>query len=136
MKRNITLAMAAACAIWQVSAAEAEWLKFTSKSGDETFLKSSGLVITKANGMLLCSSPAEEISLPLDNLASMEFTSRNAGVADAILGQAEGTTEAYSANGVLVGVYPSLQQAREALSALHGVFLLKTKSQTIKITSK
>ncbi len=134
-KRLISLMIAFAC-VSGMSFADNSLLKFSLKDGSSTTLAADGSVMTVADGMLLCTSGSDEISLPLENLVSMEFSGDTAGVSGIAVDKSSEPVVVYTISGILLNSYSSLQEAREALAGKTGVYLLKTKSQTIKITVK
>lgn len=131
-KRFLCLLMAIAV-LASAYAADASWLKISTKDGNHTMLAADGLIMTVDNGMLVCTGSTDEISLALDQLATMEFTSGSSGVA-LLSDAAEEAVDVFTTSAIHLGSYPTLQQARESLAGKSGAYILKTKSQTFKIT--
>lgn len=117
-------------------AADALWLKISACDGADTFLQAEGLELTVRDGMLVCAGKFDVVSLPLDGLKSMEFTGESAGISGLDGDGADGPVAVFTVSGVLIDAYATVREAREALAGHGGVYLLKTKSQTFKISIK
>lgn len=132
------MALAAALLVASAAtAADTPWLKITEKSGTEHFLTADGLEMTVSGSNLVCAVSGDNLTLPLSGLSSMEFTTDNSAIAAVAAEEGSaGSVTAYDVRGIKYGEFDSLDAAREALTGNSGVYLLKTKSHTLKITVK
>ncbi len=114
--------------------AASPWLKISQKDGVSREFTADGLTISVSNGMLIVTSGSEQTSLALESLESMEFTGDETGISGITNDDLTGPVEIYATSGILLNTCNTLDEARESLAGKTGVYLLKTKSQTLKIT--
>ena len=111
--------------------AEYPYMAFKTLDGCEQTIRTAGLEITFADGVLTANAAEEAISIPLENLVSMQFTDRAAKAEIAVVGQ-DSEVSVFRADGTLAGTYPSVQDATRALDA--GLYVFKnSKGETWKI---
>lgn len=118
------------------AAEDATWLKIVHTDGNDRYMATDGLVMTVADGMLLCTGPDGELSLPLESLESMEFTDINSGITTPLGIAADEPVDIYDASGLLVARCVPSHQVRAALDGKPGVYILKTTTQTYKLATK
>ncbi len=109
------------------------YLTFEEANGNTQSIAAESLTITFDGGTLLARNGNTELSIPLDDLAKMYFTSDATAITTA-KASASGTVKAYTLSGIQVGEFESAEQAKETLPS--GFYLLKTGSSTEKTIIK
>lgn len=128
MKKLFTLLLAASLT-WTVSA-EFISLKFTSLSGESTVLSVDGLSLSVADGNLVVNNADGDYTLPLADLATMEFSNEqpSAGVGAVAASQSEGKTVVYSVDGRLCGAFSGDRNLASVLPA--GIYIARQQDGT------
>ena len=123
------LVMMAACI--NIMADDFTYLTVENSDGTTTSMTASGLTITFADGQLKASNGSETWTLPLSSLSKMYFSNTD-GISEAAQAIDDGEVTAYSTNGIVMGTFSSLDEARSQLKK--GIYVIKSGSRTIKIT--
>ncbi|MDE6396394.1 MAG: hypothetical protein K2K84_03905 [Muribaculaceae bacterium] len=107
-------------------------MKYTTDTGAVYYTYAHGLVITTEGDSLIATVDGkEQLRLKLTSVVSMELVAYAAGV-ESVKSLADGKIAAYSLDGMDVGQFQSVDEARRTLSP--GIYILKDNSgQTIKI---
>ena len=107
------------------------YLNFTKSDGTVVSLSVSNLQLTISDGKLLATNDHGSETFQLADLAKMYFSDAATGISSVGAGDAAvETVTAYSLSGVNMGSYKSAAEAKVQLRP--GVYLLKSKSKTIK----
>ena len=107
------------------------YLNFTKSDGTVVSLSVSNLQLTISDGKLLATNDDGSETFQLADLAKMYFSDAATGISSVGAGDAAvETVTAYSLSGVNMGSYKSAAEAKVQLRP--GVYLLKSKSKTIK----
>lgn len=116
--------------------AQYSYMTFTTNSGEKFSAQTEGLVITIDNGNLVAADTESTLTLPLNSLASMEFSETQegtTGIATAVA--ADSGVKAYTVDGISAGSFSSLAEMRDVLPA--GFYVIKlADGNTLKINIK
>lgn len=116
---------------------EFPYLTFIASDGTVTSLgvESLEMTVTKDGNLVAVNSDGSK-TFTLTSLAKMYFSLSDESTASGItMAEAEGTTgevEVFTLTGISLGKFTNSTKAKESLK--HGVYILKSKSQTLKIT--
>lgn len=116
---------------------EFPYLTFIASDGTVTSLgvESLEMTVTKDGNLVAVNSYGSK-TFTLTSLAKMYFSLSDESTASGItMAEAEGTTgevEVFTLTGISLGKFTNSTKAKESLK--HGVYILKSKSQTLKIT--
>ena len=106
------------------------YLLFQTTSGTVHAMAVEALSMTISNGQLVAANNEETQTFVLSDLTKMFFSESTTGIEE-VFSAESGEVTVYSVTGACLGTYSN---ANEAVKTLHsGVYLLKTKSNTIKI---
>lgn len=116
---------------------EFPYLTFIASDGTVTSLGVESLEMTVTeDGNLVAVNGDGSKTFTLTSLAKMYFSLSDESTASGItMAEAEGTTgevEVFTLTGISLGKFADSAKAKESLE--HGVYILKSKSQTFKIT--
>lgn len=116
---------------------EFPYLTFVGSDGTVTSLGVESLEMTVTeDGNLVAVNGDGSKTFTLTSLAKMYFSTGDESTASGItMTEAEGTTgevEVFTLTGISLGKFTDSAKAKESLE--HGVYILKSKSQTFKIT--
>lgn len=134
MKQLLTLAIVVVAAL--AVRADYSYMLFKSTTGDTHSIAVAGLEITFSQDKLTASNSETSISIPLAQVASMEFSNEgSAGVGSIAADKGCEPVAIYTLTGVKYGEYASVMEAMQNMSA--GVYILKYNDGTsIKISKK
>lgn len=116
---------------------EFPYLTFIASDGTVTSLgvESLEMTVTKDGNLVAVNSDGSK-TFTLTSLAKMYFSLSDESTASGItMAEAEGTTgevEVFTLTGISLGKFTNSTKAKESLK--HGVYILKSKSETLKIT--
>lgn len=110
--------------------AELPWLTFTLTDSSTFSVAAEDLTLDYADGSLRLSSPTVDRTVPVAQLAAMEFTAESGGSFVAEL-PAEGAVAFFELNGTSAGTFRTLDEARKALAP--GVYVVVSDGQTFKV---
>ena len=115
---------------------EFPYLTFVASDGTVTSLgvESLEMTVTEDGNLVAVNSDGSK-TFTLTSLAKMYFSTGDESTASGItMAEAEGTeeVEVFSLTGIFLGKFTNSAKAKESLE--HGVYILKSKSQTLKIT--
>lgn len=108
-------------------------LTLQTTDGTNCFLSTEALVITFADGQLVATNNDGTQSFDIASLSKMFFAEETTGI-DESATASDGTVEAYTLGGVLMGRFASCDEAKTSLRS--GVYVMKSKNQTKKISVK
>ncbi|MBQ9355716.1 MAG: hypothetical protein IJT98_00265 [Prevotella sp.] len=114
-----------------------KYLVMTDSGGNHTSLATSGLTMRIENGNLVIVSNEGTTTLSLASLAKMEFSETKVGNTTTAIGMlpvGSADVEVFNLQGVGMGTFSSMSQARATLPA--GIYIVKQNGQTRKITLK
>lgn len=131
--RKFLLLMMMLASVAVAHAGDYDYLLLVSKDNTSTAFLSSGLTITFSEGTLTVSSNGETQSFAVANLSKMVFGSNGSTGIQAISDEiGTGEVSVYLLSGVLYGRYENFFVAKSKLQK--GVYIVKSKSKTLKIT--
>lgn len=115
---------------------EFPYLTFVASDGTVTSLgvESLEMTVTEDGNLVAVNSDGSK-TFTLTSLAKMYFSTGDESTTSGItMTEAEGTeeVEVFSLTGIFLGKFTNSAKAKESLE--HGVYILKSKSQTLKIT--
>lgn len=117
--------LASAIALLSLPAfADGEFLLFKTADGVSHSIAASGLEIKFEDGAMVATNASESLSLPLSDLATMEFAASNA--VSSIVSSIEGTVAVMNINGVMLGNYASAEEAANYLAP--GIYVIRNAS--------
>lgn len=123
------LIMSAMCA----SAATFTTMRLVTTSQTEHLIGLDGLEITVADGILTAANATETLSVPVADLATMEFSSKQSGIAGVEHTGEQTPVTVYGIDGKDYGTFASTSAASAALPA--GTYIIKaTDNTTTKLT--
>ncbi len=118
-----------------VSAYDYPYLTFQTSSGTETSVSVESLKMTISDGALVVTNADGETQFTLSDLSKMYFSESPTSVAVTAADDVQAEeVEVLSMAGISLGKYANATEARKAMKS--GVYVLKSKSQTIKIAVK
>ncbi len=121
----------AACAFPAMAyAVDYPWLTFSMTDGSEISVAAEGLTINYSEGNLLLKSATVDQSLATNQVASMRFTTFEAGV-EGINDILSSEADYFDLSGKKAGRFSSSEQARKILPS--GIYIVRTKDKTIKV---
>ena len=109
------------------------YLVFQATDGTTTEVAVSSLTMTVSNGKLVLTNSDGSQQLTLSDLAKMYFKTSSTGI-EQTAAQTDEPVEAFSVAGISVGTFDNVAKARVALKS--GIYVLKSKSRTIKVVVK
>lgn len=110
---------------------EYPYLVFQTTDGNNTTMSVESLSMTISNGQLVVTNNSETKTFTLTELNKMYFSEDFVGINE-IFTTDNGEVDVYSVMGIHIGKFDNANEAVNALNA--GVYLLKTKSNTVKIS--
>lgn len=113
-----------------MSAVEYPWLTFRMADSSEVSVAADGLVMNYADGRLTLSSDRVDRSMDVADIRSMRFTSESVGISG-ISEAVSSVAEYFTADGISVGVFDSVDEARHALPS--GVYVARGTFSTFKV---
>lgn len=108
------------------------YLAFETADGTTATETADNLHITFANGQLIATSTATSNTYTLTDLTRMYFTNTPVTAINELATGNEGNVEVYSAQGISMGTFASMQAARSLLK--QGLYIVKSDSGTFKMT--
>lgn len=130
MKKLLPLAVAVLVSMAAAATLPA-YMLFTTTDGTLYSIPAKRLEIRYSEGEMTAAIATETLSLPVDNLVSMEFSDQPSGVESAIMAPG-GKISVISVGGVSLGTFDSIQEAVNALGA--GIYIIETeKGETHKL---
>ena len=128
--KKVVLTFFAVLAMLNVRADEYPYMIFQTTDGTIHAMAVESLNMEINNGQLVATNNEETQTFTLADLNRMFFCDDTTGI-DEVFSADTGEVSVFTVTGVFVGKYPN---ANEAVNALNGgVYLLKTKYNTIKI---
>lgn len=128
--KKVLLTFIAMLAMLSVRADEYPYMIFQTTDGTIHAMAVESLNMEINNGQLVATNNEETQTFTLTDLSRMFFCTDSTGIEEVFSDDA-GEVTVFTVMGVFVGKYPN---ANEAVNALNGgVYLLKTKYNTIKI---
>lgn len=129
MKKIALLALALVSQI-AAYAYEYPYLVFLTHDGSMTSVDVDGLDITVSDGKLIATDSLSSTSFELGQLSKMYFSTSTTGISK--IDKAEGEVEVYSVQGVSLGKYNGISEAKSNLKP--GIYVIKDKVKTIKLS--
>jgi len=135
MKKTIVFLMAMAGSV-AAQAYDYPYLTIQTVDGTEKSVAVESLKLTFSDGKLVVTNSDGTQTFTLSSLSKMFFSaSQTAGISDATTTtDADGSAEVYSVGGMFMGQYDSIVKAKESLKP--GIYVVKTKTKTLKISVK
>ena len=135
MKKSVFILMALAGSL-AAQADDFPYLTIQATDGTEQSVAVESLKLTFSNGQLVATNSDGTQTFALSSLSKMYFsTTQTAGISTTISSTpTEGSVEVYSLSGMFMGQFESMTKAKESLRP--GVYVMKTKTRTLKITVK
>lgn len=133
MKKTLFLFMALATSV-AGHAYDYPYLTFVSADGTTRSFAVESLTMNVAEKSLAVKNSAEEASLTLADLQKMYFSSEATAITQAAANGTRGTVDVFSIEGMRIGSFTSVAEARNALSS--GIYVIKTNNKTQKIAVK
>lgn len=135
MKKTIVFLMAMAGSV-AAQAYDYPYLTIQTVDGTEKSVAVESLKLTFCDGKLVVTNSDGTQTFTLSSLSKMFFSaSQTAGISDATTTtDADGSAEVYSVGGMFMGQYDSIVKAKESLKP--GIYVVKTKTKTLKISVK
>jgi len=135
MKKTIVFLMAMAGSV-AAQAYEYPYLTIQTADGTEKSVAVESLKLTFSDGKLVVTNSDGTQTFTLSSLSKMYFSaSQTAGISDATTtSDADGSAEVYSFGGIFLGQFESIAKAKESLKP--GIYVVKTKTKTLKISIK
>ncbi|MGI6231760.1 MAG: hypothetical protein ACOYJF_02790 [Prevotella sp.] len=130
MKKISTLLLCVALSL-PIMADDYSYLNVKSADGTVTSLSVTNLKITFSNGKLVATNDSGTTSLTLSDLSQMYFSNTSTGIDNVTDETADEAVTAYTIAGQKVGEYKNATEATQQLP--QGAYLLKSKSQTLKV---
>lgn len=108
-----------------------QYMEFTNSDGSIHTLAVEGLEMTISKGnLMMTNSQGEALSIPIESLASMQFT--NTTSVGIVADNADSVISLYTVDGVRVGDFHSLKEASSEVCT--GIYIVKdSKGRTFKI---
>ena len=128
--KKLLLTLFAVVAMLSARADGYPYLLFQTTDGTIHAMDVESLDINISGGQLIATNSIETQTFTLTDLTRMFFCEDTTGI-DEIFSSDSGEVEVYTVMGIFVGKYPDANEAVKTLDK--GVYLLKTKSNTIKI---
>lgn len=119
------ITLIAATAVTAPVMAEEVNMVFKTADGLTHSIGAAGLEIHFADGQMIATNTGSSISLPVETLASMEFSTDSSSVIESV-NSVSGEVSVSSINGVAVGSFASLNDATNELP--EGVYIIKSAS--------
>lgn len=135
MKKTIVFLMAMAGSV-AAQAYDYPYLTIQTVDGTEQSVAVASLKLTFSDGKLVVTNSDGTQTFTLSSLSKMFFSaSQTAGISDATTTtDADGSAEVYSVGGMFLGQFESIAKAKESLKP--GIYVVKTKTKTLKISIK
>lgn len=135
MKKTIVFLMAMAGSV-AAQAYDYPYLTIQTVDGTEKSVAVESLKLTFSDGKLVVTNSDGTQTFTLSSLSKMFFSaSQTAGISDATTTtDADGSAEVYSVGGMFLGKFESIAKAKESLKP--GIYVVKTKTKTLKISVK
>ncbi|MCR5037699.1 MAG: hypothetical protein K6A73_10350 [Bacteroidales bacterium] len=128
--KKVLLTFIAMLAMLSVRADEYPYMIFQTTDGTIHAMAVESLSMEISNGQLVASNNEESKTFTLTDLSRMFFCTDSTGIEEVFSDDA-GEVTVFTVMGVFVGKYPNANDAVKVLDG--GVYLLKTKYNTIKI---
>lgn len=106
------------------------YLTFETADGNKTSVSVSSLTLIVKDGKLT----AGDKTFNLSELSKMYFSMEEATGIENVVSSIEGTVEVFNLRGISMGKYNSMNEAAASLKT--GVYVIKSKSKTIKVSVK
>ena len=110
------------------------YLAFQTSNGTVTTVAVDDLTLSVSGSTLVATNADGTVTLSLGELSKMYFTAEAATGITTLDGSKPAEVDVYSLAGVCMGRYPDFATARARLAS--GVYIVKTETQTQKITVK
>lgn len=128
--RRILLFFISMVATTAVFAEDYPYLTFEAVDGSKTSVSVNSLTLTVMDGKLT----AGDKTFSLSELSKMYFSMEEATGIENVVSSIEGTVEVFNLRGISMGKYNSMNEAAASLKT--GVYVIKSKSKTIKVSVK
>lgn len=128
--RRILLFFISMVATTAVFAEDYPYLTFETADGNKTSVSVSSLTLIVKDGKLT----AGDKTFSLSELSKMYFSMEEATGIENVVSSIEGTVEVFNLRGISMGKYNSMNEAAASLKT--GVYVIKSKSKTIKVSVK
>lgn len=128
--RRILLFFISMVATTAVFAEDYPYLTFEAVDGSKTSVSVNSLTLTVKDGKLT----AGDKTFSLSELSKMYFSMEEATGIENVVSSIEGTVEVFNLRGISMGKYNSMNEAAASLKT--GVYVIKSKSKTIKVSVK
>ena len=129
MRRHLLL-LITMIATTAVFAEDYPYLTFETADGNKTSVSVSSLTLIVKDGKLT----AGDKTFNLSELSKMYFSMEEATGIEKVVSSIEGTVEVFNLRGISMGKYNSMNEAAASLKT--GVYVIKSKSKTIKVSVK
>lgn len=129
MRRHLLL-LITMIATTAVFADDYPYLTFETADGSKTSVSVNSLTLTVKDGKLT----AGDKTFSLSELSKMYFSMEEATGIENVVSSIEGTVEVFNLRGISMGKYNSMNEAAASLKT--GVYVIKSKSKTIKVSVK
>lgn len=135
MKKTL-LIIAAAAVVETAQAYDYPYLTLQKSDGTEQSVAVEQLKLTFSDGQLVLSNSDGTTTISLSDLSKMYFsTSATAGISTQITEATDDSpVEVYTLSGMSIGSFESVAEAKKQLKA--GIYVMKSKTRTLKITVK
>lgn len=130
-KKTIILMLLAAAAV-QAGAETYGYLTFETASGVQKSVSVTNLTLSYADGRIATAGSGATLNFNVADLNRMFFSTTSAGIETAIVDVAaeEGPVQAFNVSGAQVGTFSTVASAKASLAP--GIYVLKSKSRTLK----
>lgn len=135
MKKTL-LIIAAAAVVETAQAYDYPYLTLQKSDGTEQSVAVEQLKLTFSDGQMVLSNSDGTTTISLSDLSKMYFsTSATAGISTQISEVSDDSpVEVYTLSGMGLGSFESVAEAKKQLKA--GIYVMKSKTRTLKITVK
>ncbi len=106
------------------------YLTFETADGTRTSVSVSSLTLSISDGKLT----AGDKTFTLTDLTKMYFSTTDVTSIEKVMETVEGEVEVFNLRGVSMGKYENIRSAASALKT--GIYVIKSKSETIKVSVK
>lgn len=129
MRRHLLL-LITIIATTAVFADDYPYLTFETADGNKTSVSVSSLTLTVKDGKLT----AGDKTFSLSELSKMYFSTTETTGIENVIDTIDGAVEVFNLHGISMGKYNSMNEAAASLKT--GVYVIKSKSKTIKVSVK
>lgn len=111
-------------------AADYQWLTFRMADNSEVSVAADNLSINYSDANLYLKSATVDLTISVDQIKTMRFTSSEAGIDDVNI-NLPFKADYYTVSGVKVGRFTSIEEARKNLPS--GIYIAKNETKIFKV---